>query len=223
MIDCSQLVNKQQTLRQFGKTLVYHGYISNDSFALNQEGELLWISQANSQVLQKFNGQFENDRIHGEGQLIFRDEYGGFAEYQGMLQNNQFEGQGTLKLSNGDIYEGSFQNSLYNGIGKIVFGNQRFTYSGQFINGLFNGEGTLTIVGQMQVTSRFQSGLIDITSNAQVQFYNGDSYEGQINRKYQMHGNGRYQKVLDDGQKYVLTGIFLNGKPTQNISKILIS
>jgi hypothetical protein len=75
--------------------------------------------------------------------------------YEGEFENDVKNGTGKVTYSNGDFYEGEFENDKFNGKGKLTrkqtFTDEEFyteTYDGEFENGKFNGEGKLTCFGK---------------------------------------------------------------------------
>jgi len=52
-----------------------------------------------------------------------------------------FHGSGKLTWSNGDIYQGSFENGQYSGIGEFLWANPKYMYKGSFKGGLMHGKG----------------------------------------------------------------------------------
>ena len=91
----------------------------------------------------------------------------------GMWKNDKFSGWGRESRSNGDVFEGRYENGLLNGKG-IFLNSKRCKYVGDFRNTRRWGKGELT-------TDKF--------------IYEGDFYNNQL------HGNGRI-KFLRDGIEY---------------------
>jgi hypothetical protein len=60
--------------------------------------------------------------MYGQGKLIFLDQFKGKAVFKGAFKANQFHGIGKLLWSNGDSYEGFFENSNYHGEGLFKWG-----------------------------------------------------------------------------------------------------
>ena len=94
----------------------------------------------------------------------------------GMWKNDKFSGWGRESRSNGDVFEGRYENGLLNGKG-IFLNEKKCKYVGDFINTRRWGKGDLT-------TDRVH--------------YEGDFYNDKI------HGNGRI-KFLRDGIEYMGT------------------
>ena len=68
--------------------------------------------------------------MHGVGKLTFIDKYGGKAIYRGDFTANLFHGEGKLVWSNGDSYDGSFENGNYDGMGEFKWANPKYYYKG---------------------------------------------------------------------------------------------
>ena len=58
--------------------------------------------------------------------------------------NNKKSGKGIYRFANGEMYEGNFENNLYNGEGKYIWGLDRRKYEGEFKNGIISGKGVFT-------------------------------------------------------------------------------
>jgi hypothetical protein len=91
----------------------------------------------------------------------------------GQWKNDQFSGWGRESRSNGDVFEGRYENGLLNGKG-IFLNSKRVKYIGDFRNTRRWGKGELT-------TDKF--------------LYQGDFYNNQL------HGKGRI-KFFRDGIEY---------------------
>ncbi|KAM3137147.1 hypothetical protein pb186bvf_010693 [Paramecium bursaria] len=83
----------------------------------------------------QFKGKFENNRMHGEGQLIVHGNY----QYNGHFENGAFHGYGNLHQGE-LVYEGQFKDGNFNGTGKMIMASHD-VYVGLFLNGQFHGEG----------------------------------------------------------------------------------
>ena len=66
----------------------------------------------------KYEGDFINDVVEGNGKLISENNY----YYVGEIKNNSLNGKGILYYKDGRIrYEGEFLNGKYEGNGKLIF------------------------------------------------------------------------------------------------------
>ena len=103
--------------------------------------------------------------VNGKGKKV----YVSGNIYEGDFVNGEREGQGILKLKNGEIYTGQYANDFPNGKGKYVYVNGDI-YEGDFVNGKRAGRGTFTSE-------------------------NGDVYTGQFaNNKY--NGKGKFESIV---------------------------
>ena len=117
--------------------------------------------------------------FHGQGKLTKSN--GDF--YEGTFENGKFvSGTCTETLDNGDVYAGEFSSVKYNGQGKLTKSNGNF-YEGVFAEGKFGGNGIVTITDN--------KGFV----------YNGE----YTNNKY--NGNGTYSFASGD----VIKGNSVNG------------
>jgi hypothetical protein len=130
-------------------------------------------------------------------------------------------------LPNGDLYEGGFKNSIFNGFGKLVTcdgekyeGNflegektglctylfpDGTIYNGNILNGFFNGVGSIKWNNGIKYEGNFINstlGGFGVISNLE-----GDKYEGFFENNF-TNGNGKY--LYDNGDIY--KGNFEEGK-----------
>lgn len=78
--------------------------------------------------------------------------------YRGELINYRMNGKGKLTYSNGDSYQGYFQNGLFNGYGTFT-ASKGWSYSGYFKKGQPNGKGKLTTVDGKVYQGNFKQGI----------------------------------------------------------------
>ena len=126
--------------------------------------------------------------------------------YDGEWENGKRQGKGTLTTSDGLNYVGDFADDKFNGKGTLNTPDGS-TYVGDFVNYMFHGKGILnspdgsTYIGDF-VNDEFEGYGILTNSSAKTK------YEGQF-KNGQMDGNGTY--TYPSGSVY--TGEFLNGFP----------
>mmetsp|Transcript_57556 Transcript_57556/g.122418 ORF Transcript_57556/g.122418 Transcript_57556/m.122418 type:complete len:224 (-) Transcript_57556:38-709(-) len=108
--------------------------------------------------------------------------------YEGVFENGTRQGKGVYKYRRGDVFEGTFENNMKTGLGRMTYKKGGF-YHGFFKDNMRDGEGTF-------------------------QYANGDIYSGlwQNNKR---HGNGtyvfnktKYAFVGDWKQGQILTGVW---------------
>lgn len=78
---------------------MYTGLLSKN--CIGKYGSLQWPDG------RCYIGAFEENRLHGEGTLVWSDG-DGVCTYRGWFENNVFEGQGKLTWASGARYEGVF-------------------------------------------------------------------------------------------------------------------
>lgn len=108
----------------------------------------------------RYCGQVIDGKMSGYGQLCDSD---GHVVYKGEFAENEFSGHGILTnqyrvvedlpeeqlhslenlLGRWETYEGYFKNSAFDGVGKLVLGNNKFFF-GEFKNGKIDGIGLLS-------------------------------------------------------------------------------
>lgn len=125
---------------------------------------------------------------------------------------NVIHGRGLLKRSNGDSYEGEFENAVFNGEGIYQWANNKLKYKGQFRNGYLHGFGVLHNYNGIY-EGEFRRGLM--SGKGLMNFYNGDKYSGEFSNS-QMTGYGCYS--LPNGTKII--GHFDDGVCNRHAKKI---
>ena len=168
-----------------------------------------------------------------EGDLNYEGKRHGFGKCTtpyyvliGQWKNDKFSGWGRESRSNGEVFEGRYENGLLNGKG-IFLNEKKCKYVGDFINTKRWGKGDLTtdkihyegdfynnqIHGKgrikflregIEYMGTFKADQID--GYGAFKWKNGDKYEGEV-RSGRMHGFGKYK--YKNGQVY--KGMFNNG------------
>ena len=144
----------------------------------------------------------------------------------GQWKNDKFSGWGRESRSNGDVFEGRYENGLLNGKGIFLnekkckyvgdflytkrWGKGELTtdkihYKGDFYNNQIHGNGRIKFLREgVEYMGSFKGDKID--GYGVFKWKNGDRYEGQV-RSGRMHGFGKYK--YSNGKEY--NGIFNNG------------
>jgi hypothetical protein len=159
-------------------------------------------------------GQFVNSQMHGNGKLSWPEPALGnkLTVYKGDMFANVIQGKGRLQRGNGDVYEGEFENALFNGEGVYLWQNKKIKYKGQFRNGLIHGHGVLHNVHGVY-EGEFRKGLM--SGMGVMTFYNGDKYSGEFTNS-SMTGYGCY--TFTDQTK--LIGHFDDGVCNRHAKKV---
>ena len=106
----------------------------------------------------KYDGEFDNDKYHGNGKLYFQfdNQFNNrnieSLNYEGEWKLGKKSGRGKEYLPNGKlIYEGLYENNKYNDKeGRFYFKNG-YNYIGSFVNGKIEGKGILFFDGNYYV------------------------------------------------------------------------
>ena len=132
-----------------------------------------------------------------EGCLIFARVFLPNGDlYEGGFQNSIFNGFGKLISNNGEIYEGNFENGEKTGICTYLFPDGTI-YNGNILNGFFNGEGSMKWNNGIKYEGKFIHSSLEgfgVITNLE-----GDKYEGFF-VKNNMNGKGKYS--YDNGDIY---------------------
>ena len=132
-----------------------------------------------------------------EGCLIFARVFLPNGDlYEGGFQNSIFNGFGKLISNNGEIYEGNFENGEKTGICTYLFPDGTI-YNGNILNGFFNGEGSMKWNNGIKYEGKFIHSTLEgfgVITNLE-----GDKYEGFF-VKNNINGKGKYS--YDNGDIY---------------------
>ncbi len=143
-----------------------------------------------SQDPQEYDGDWQNDKRHGQGKMLYYDG----SSYEGQWVNNLRQGQGTMVFSNKETYTGDWVNDKIQGNGVYVFRNSD-NYEGPFVDGAPNGIGTFTLKNGDVYNGVVAQG--EITGSGTMNFANKDEYVGAfVDGK--MKGEGSMYYVSGD-------------------------
>jgi len=87
-----------------------------------------------------YKGQFLGDRFNGRGIIHFKIEG---HDYDGDFRDNEINGSGVFRWTNGDVYDGQMTRGKMNGFGRYTYANGQI-YEGNYVNGVKEGKGKLT-------------------------------------------------------------------------------
>ena len=98
-----------------------------------------------------WNGICQKGYAHGQGELTLFQNNKAYYIFEGALLRGRIKGMGTLTwLTDGDTYEGHFQNGLLNGFGHF-YDDDGDHYEGYYENGLRSGKGTYWYVPESPI------------------------------------------------------------------------
>lgn len=115
---------------EFGK---YEGQRNNKN-QTHGTGNMIWTTNGDT-----YEGQWHNGEPHGVG--TFTNAVQNYT-YVGEWNFGKRHGIGTLKLSNGDVFSGTFYNNSLEGVGVAFYHNGDY-YEGDFRQGIKEGQGTM--------------------------------------------------------------------------------
>ncbi len=148
-------------------------------------------------------------------------------QYIGDYNNGVKDGNGIIIFTNGDKYEGEFQNDLLHGFGEYSYKSGHF-FTGYFKKGRKNGNGTYININGSQYIGEFKYDLMhgkgklifseiesyegdfrfnNIEGIGKYYYKNGSIYEGEF-KNWRKEGNGKISYT--DGRSY--KGEFKNNK-----------
>lgn len=152
----------------------------------------------------KYEGQWENDLIHGKGQLEVKDKWA----YTGDFLKNKKHGKGVLCFASGAKYEGEFLEDLKHGQGSMFWQDPQEVYHGEWDQGRLEGFGVYIYQNNFTENKHirnhfrgfFQKGARE---GLGVHFYSdGSVYVGEWKQNMK-HGQAVF---LDDfGEKFLMS------------------
>jgi len=74
--------------------------------------------------------------------------------FEGIFENDHICGFGVLRCTNGNYFEGNWQNSRWHGQGKLMDNGN--LYVGEFFNNNFEGQGTMVYYDQSEYTGNWK-------------------------------------------------------------------
>lgn len=128
-------IDEEGSSTQNGFSLVVHG-----------EGSESWPDGTN------YTGNFHMGIKQGNG-ILKNKEF----TYEGEFYNDLFSGKGTLTLSNGDIFKGSWKDGMKHGKGKLKEKNG-LIYEGHFKNNEKSGEGIMVWPDKRRYEGQWKKG-----------------------------------------------------------------
>ncbi len=136
-------------------------------------------------TLMATQGTFRDLRFAFSPVLNFADG----ATYVGDLNTQgQLEGQGRMRWSNGDEYDGEFLAGLMHGKGTFTSAYSG-SYTGNYVRGQMEGRGVLTYPDGSRYEGEFVAN--QFHGNGVLTYPRGDRYEGEF-EKNKMHGRGKW-------------------------------
>ncbi|MBC8306319.1 MAG: caspase family protein [Pelagibacterales bacterium] len=149
----------------------------------------------------KYVGQTKDGKPHGQGTITWTNG----DSYNGEWQNGKRTGYGNLifTLDNGDKYIGELYNNLWDGQGTYIY-KAGDKYVGGYNNGKMEGQGTYTWVNGDKYEGQHKDGIR--SGQGTYTYINGDKFVGEY--KNDLMYEGTYTLIIGDTYK----GFFKNGK-----------
>ena len=158
-------------------------------------------------IIKLLQAKLEYKQFSGDQGLVARVNTNNgelLAIYNGDMKNGMPQGQGTLKFSQNEYYQGTWLEGLAHGEG--VLETHSYRYKGCFREGQFDGQGWLNIKNKGIYEGGFMEGMF----NGKGKFTWVDNHKvyvgGWKNNKF----TGKGLMVWSDGRKFY--GEYLNGK-----------
>ena len=133
----------------------------------------------------KYFGQMNSSSKEGRGQLQFLDKGGEFLVAS--FEQDKPVGESAIYFSNGDYFKGKIAgNSMQEGTLLLSNGNR---YEGTFLDNMFEGQGTFVFADKRKYKGGFKQG--KKSGFGQFTWTNGSAYEGEWLNGHQ-HGHGKF-------------------------------
>ena len=102
-----------------------------------------------------YEGQWVNDRFHGQGSMYWGNGDG--EEYVGQWKDGKIDGQGTMTYADGRKYVGQWKDGMCHGQGTMTYAHGE-KYVGQWKDGLCHGQGTYTSPNGKKYVGQWRDG-----------------------------------------------------------------
>lgn len=160
-----------------------------------------------------WTGACHQGKAEGNGSLLFWDNDGILARYDGQVTGGRAQGSGTIKfrndLGNGfDSYVGHFVNGQPSGEG-VLQASSGYRFEGELLNGVSHGKGRLITPEGWEIKGEIKDGKTIGEAFAYYEDANKDLYVGDIEDS-KRHGFGMLMMASED--TYV--GEFVDGAPS---------
>jgi hypothetical protein len=167
----------------FGEAGVYSGTLCKETGMPHGKGRLEY------DVDKRY---YDGDWVHGRWTGFGRIANGDGDFYDGYVLNDMKHGHGTMRFSNGRVFEGRYQDGDMIQ-GKMTYSNGS-TYEGYWKEGLRNGVGRCVFVDNSVYEGEFKNG--EFEGRAKMTWSDGGWYEGEW-KSGEMNGEGC--EVRSDG------------------------
>ena len=120
-----------------------------------------------------YEGEIEHDVRNGQGTYTWADG----NRYVGEYRNDQMQGKGTYYWPDGRTYEGTFEKDLRQGTGVLRWPNGD-RYEGEFVEDHITGHGVFVWANSDRYEGDFIGG--ERTGQGTYTWHNGERYEGNV-------------------------------------------
>jgi len=149
----------------------------------------------------KYNGEWKEDLLHGQGKFIFKSG----DVYEGELKDGKYNGQGKYISKDKEVYEGAWKDGEKHGLGKSIYRNGD-VYVGEYKDHIRHGQGKyIWKDGDVYEGEWKDDG---INGQGKFIFKSGNVYEGAW-KDGEQHGLGKY--IYRNGKTHY-EGQWKNGK-----------
>ena len=172
------------------KKIIY--YVDNDpSKQAYYEGEINKLNQRHGfGTIKEPNetkiGLWKKNKFSGWGRVIKSNG----QNYEGKFDNDILRGKGIYKYKD-VLYVGDFDNGVRHGKGVLI--TEKFQYKGQFSKGKIDGFGKIVFLDEKATECEYEGFFKEnkIEGNGIMKWKNGNMYQGEI-KNGKMNGRGRF-------------------------------
>ena len=138
-------------------------------------------------VIEFDNGRYEGEvgftgKMHGKGVFTYTNG----NVYEGCFNEGVKQGKGVFRFADGDVYEGEYENDMRNGVGVYSYKNGN-KYDGEWCDNVKSGHGVFYYSNGDRFEGRFEGSLKH--GKGTFYFKNGDVFEGEWESDLR-HGKG---------------------------------
>mmetsp|Transcript_973 Transcript_973/g.1577 ORF Transcript_973/g.1577 Transcript_973/m.1577 type:complete len:463 (-) Transcript_973:605-1993(-) len=167
---------------------------TNSSFSSTRRNNMQ-IRDGNNAIVGTYDGDVNSDEERdGHGTMKWTNGH----EYDGSWVRNKRQGRGTYCWSNGDVYAGCWVSGLREGLGTCRYSDGGAIYTGEWKNDKMHGRGSYVWPDGQEYVGGFVNGLME--GHGHCRYSNGVEYSGEyVGGK--KHGWGRHQCA--NGAEYI--------------------
>lgn len=189
--------------------ICYEGYFK-DNQLLDGKGKIIKINEDGNIIIYK--GDIKNMKKEGKG-IEENSKEGKKYTYQGSFQNDLYEGNGKIIFDKNEFYEGDFKNGKMTGIGYYKW-KDNTSYEGEFLDGKKHGKGIFKWPDKSEYEGSYVNNIKE--GYGEYRWPNGKKYLGMF-KNGEKHGKGVYiKKTGEKKEVFYDKGVLVKNYPADN-------